>query len=155
MNPTVQVPLVGNVFAPQWMAGDCTPNTPPGYEDLYFMYGPPGDGTVTLTNASPGNLLLNQSIPIDSDSDFWWWYFTFTYIVTAGAQVGDVAIRFRDGKNRQLMQDFIVIEDIRGCVIPCLRYEAGHQLLYDLNNRGTHTGIQIQFEFHGFKRRKL
>lgn len=151
----VQVPVFGNVFAPQWMAGDCMPSTPPGYEDLYFMYGPGTDGTVTLTNASPGNLLVNQAIPIDADADWWFWRFDFTYIVSGGALIGDVGIRWRDGKGRQIMSDFCVIEDLRGAVLPPLKYSAGETLLFDLQNRGTHTGIQIQFEYHGFKRRKL
>lgn len=152
---TVQVPLFGNVFAPQWWQGDCSPSTPAGYEDLYFMYGPPGDGTLTLTNTAPGNQLLNNAIPIDADADWWWWRFMFTYITTGGALVNDIGIRFRDGKGRLLMSDFCGIEDVRGAQVICLAYKAGETLLFDLQNRGAGNPVQIQFEFEGFKRRKL
>lgn len=154
------VPAVGNVFCPEWMAGECNTDTPQGYEDLAHTYAFPSIPTVAapgfaqLTNSSPGNLLVNQILGLDADSEFWLREFSFARQPGNTDLLGDVAIRFRDGKGRTLMDDFVVIDDIFGPLFPCLIYQPGDQLLIDLQNRGTTTPVGIQLLFKGFKRRR-
>ena len=162
MTPTipVSVPAIGNVFCPEWMTGDCSPDTPEGYEDLAHTYAFPATSTVAapgfvqLTNSSPGNLLINQVLSLDSDSEFWLREFSFARQPTAPGADTDFAVRFRDGNGRRLMDDFIVLPDIAGPVFPMLKYAAGAQLLIDLQNRGVQNPVGIQLLFKGFKRRK-
>jgi len=145
------IPASGNPLAVEWMAGVCDLDTPPGWEDLRHTY----TSTVTLTNASPGNLIQNQAVPIDSDSYFYWGEFNFQVLPTFSYSVGDVEIRIRDGAARLMMEDFIVIDDITGPVGPCwLIYRPGDTLVYDVKNTGVGQP-KFQFQFKGFKRRRM
>ena len=150
---SVQVPLTGNPLSPEWMWGECSPDTPEGYEDLQFIY---ATDFIALTASSPGNLLSNQILALDADSEFWAWRFGFALKPLGGGNtytLGDLAIRYRDGKGRTLMEDFIVVDEICGPILPCLRYRPGDNILYDIQNRGTGTPT-VQLAWIGFKRRK-
>ncbi len=145
------IPLTGNPLAPEWLAGFCALDTPSGYEDLQFTYSSPF--VQVLAAPTP---LLNQVINIDQDSDFWLREFVFAQQPgNAPYSLGDIAIRFRDGRGRRVMDDYIVIDDLMGPVFPYLVYSAGNQLLFDILNRGIAFPVGIQLQFKGFKRRKL
>lgn len=147
----VTIPAQGNALAVDWMAGFCDLDTPPGYEDLRYTY----TSTVTLTNSSPGNLIQNQPVAIDSDSYFYLGEFNFQLLPSFAYSIGDVEIRIRDGRSRLVMEDYCVIDDIAGPIGPCwLVFRPGDTLLYDLKNTGVGQP-KFQFQFKGFKRRRI
>ena len=144
------VPITGNALAPEWMWGECSPDTPAGYEDLEYTYIPVVANATYIVLAA-NQQLLDQPLQLDSDSEFhlrW-----FGIIGKQNSGVNDVYIRYRDGKGRTLMTEFVLASDIRGPVFTTLVYQPGDTLLFDIWNNGTGAPLP-QLQFKGFKRRK-
>lgn len=144
------VPMTGNPLAPEWMWGECSPSTPAGYEDLEFTYVPVVAGATYIVLAA-NQLLPDQVLQLDSDSEFWLRWFGVVGKQNSG--IADVYVRYRDGKGRTLMPDFVLAKDIQGPVFPPMVYQPGDVLLFDIWNNGAGAPLP-QLQFKGFKRRK-
>lgn len=123
-----------NVLAPAWRLPSFESKRVP----VRWEYG----DTFTVAN---GSTSPNNSIPIQGSSPFLWRELAFNI---GNALPGTIFARFRDGRGKKLMSDFMAVEELAGPIPVSLLLPHGSQLFVDLQNTGAGS-IDVQVILKG------